>query len=119
MMPNPDDAAGASARADGEFRPFPLIGNRHLQTLFGNLLRGPSLLGTVSVQPILLPDGDRLLTYDSAPGRWRPGQPIAVLVHGLGGCHRSPMVVRLAHMLLARGLRTVRLDLRSCGRGIP
>jgi hypothetical protein len=109
-MPNPD--------APGAFRPLPLLGNPHVQTVLGNLFPGPALPGSASIHHVGLPDGDRLLIYDTAPARWRLGQPIAVLVHGLGGCHRSPVVLRMARLLLREGVRVVRLDLRSCGRGI-
>jgi uncharacterized protein len=100
------------------FRPLPLLRNAHLQTFFGNLLPGPSLPVAASVHQVALPDGDRLMIYDSAPARWRHGQPIAIVVHGLGGNHRSPVVLRMARLLLMRGLRVVRLDLRGAGRGI-
>lgn len=104
--------------AEHPFRPLPLLRNAHLQTLFGNLLPGPSLPVSARVHQVPLPDGDRLMIYDSAPARWQPGQPIAVVVHGLGGSHRSPVVLRMARLLLMHGLRVVRLDLRGAGRGI-
>jgi predicted alpha/beta-fold hydrolase len=40
-----------------------------------------------------------------------------LLVHGLAGCHGSPYMVRTAHKLNARGIRTFRLDLRGYGAG--
>jgi predicted alpha/beta-fold hydrolase len=64
-----------------------------------------------------MPDGDRLVLHETSPARWRDGDPIAVLVHGLGGCHASMHLVRQAHRLLRRGVRVVRLDLRGVGRG--
>jgi predicted alpha/beta-fold hydrolase len=103
---------------NSDFRPLPLLGNPHLQTLLGNLLPGPELPVSTTIHQLGLPDGDALLLYDSAPSRWQHGRPIAVLVHGLGGNHHSPVVLRMARRLLSRGLRVVRLDLRSCGRGV-
>ena len=41
--------------------------------------------------------------------------PLALIIHGLGGCHSSPYVVRLAARLAARGWRTFRVDLRGFG----
>jgi predicted alpha/beta-fold hydrolase len=101
-----------------DFQPLPLLGNTHVQTVLGNLLRGPSLHVATSSHHVSLDDGDRLVIYDSAPGRWRMGGPVAVLVHGLGGDHRSAFVSRTARMLLPRGWRVVRMDLRSCGKGV-
>jgi predicted alpha/beta-fold hydrolase len=55
--------------------------------------------------------------HDTTPPAWQPGAPIAMLVHGLGGSHRSGAIVRLARLLIRRGVRTVRLDLRGAGAG--
>ena len=43
---------------------------------------------------------------------------MALLVHGLGGCHRSPLLVRLAAKLNERGVRVFRWDMRGCGAGV-
>ena len=64
-----------------------------------------------------LDDGDRLSVLESVPADWRPGDPAAVLVHGLAGCARSPYVVRLARKLVAMGVRVVRMNLRGAGSG--
>jgi predicted alpha/beta-fold hydrolase len=66
---------------------------------------------------VRLHDGDQLVMHDTAPSAWRDGGPIAMLVHGLGGSHRSGGIVRLARLLLAHGVRVVRLDLRGTGAG--
>src|SRR5262249_41342639 len=47
------------------------------------------------------------------------GGRMAVLVHGLGGCHDSGHLRRLARRLLPLDIRTVRVDLRGCGDGLP
>ena len=41
-----------------------------------------------------------------------------MLVHGLGGSHQSGYMQRLTSLLWRRGVRTWRLDLRGCGRGL-
>jgi predicted alpha/beta-fold hydrolase len=102
-----------------DFRPFPLLGNAHVQTLLGHLLPGPQAGHPARSVVIWLPDGDGLMLHDNVPPGWCPGAPIAVLVHGLGGTHASPPVQRLAWRLLARRLRVVRLDQRGAGRGLP
>lgn len=101
-----------------EFRPLPLLGNAHVQTLLGSLLPARSY----RLQPreclVRLRDGDRLVLYDSVPAGWRRGGRVALLVHGLSGSHRSGYMVRVAAALLGRGLRVVRMDLRGAGRGL-
>jgi hypothetical protein len=46
------------------------------------------------------------------------GEPIALLLHGLTGCHASTHIRRLAALLLQRGVRTFRIDLRGAGAGL-
>lgn len=98
------------------FRPFPLLGNPHVQTLVGNLLslaREPRSVTKL----VTLPDGDRLALEVSTPDAWREADPTVVLVHGLCGSHRSTYLVRLAGKLVRRGARAVRLNLRGNGSG--
>jgi predicted alpha/beta-fold hydrolase len=98
------------------FRPLPLLGNAHVQTLLGNLFaRGPAPPSRLRL--VTLPDGDRLALHDSVPAGWRPGGPVVLLVHGLGGSHASGYMRRVALHLHARGVRVVRMDLRGAGRG--
>ena len=47
-----------------------------------------------------------------------PGDRVALLIHGLSGCHSSPYMVRLAERLEQTGVRTFRMDLRGCGAGV-
>src|SRR5262249_40366522 len=68
-------------------------------------------------RPVLLPDGDRLVLHDSLAEGWKPGRPVALLVHGLSGSHASGYMRRVASLLLRRGVRAIRMDLRGCGRG--
>lgn len=96
------------------FRPLPLLGNSHLQTLLGFLL--PVRARHLSVpRHVELADGDRLVLHDSVPEGWVSGDRIALLVHGLGGCAGSGHMLRAAARLLPLGVRVVRLDLRGCG----
>jgi predicted alpha/beta-fold hydrolase len=90
-----------------------------VQTLVGHFFHG--LLRPPAARPhiVRLPDEDALVLHDTIPPGWRSAEPVAVLVHGLTGCHASPAIVRLARRLLARRVRTVRLDLRGAGKGLP
>src|SRR5436853_322217 len=96
-----------------EFRPLPLLRNPHVQTVLGNLWQGPIPAFPSRARKLLLPDGDCLVLHDSLPTGWRPGIPTALLVHGLGGSHRSGYMLRMTARLWARGLRVVRVDLRG------
>ncbi len=100
-----------------DFRPLPFLGNPHVQTVLGNFWRGPRLELASRLCTVPLPDGDALALHDSVPLRWRPGHSVAVLVHGLGGSHRSGYMKRLARRLCERGVRVFRMDLRGAGAG--
>lgn len=102
-----------------DFRPFPLLRNPHLQTLLGVFLPSPVFRHATSERLLPLPDGDALLLYDSIPSGWQAGQRVALILHGLTGCASSPQVERLALVLLAHGVRVVRVDLRGAGRSLP
>ena len=101
-----------------DFKPLPLLGNPHVQTLLGHLLRGPSVKLPTQRRVLWLPDGDGLVLHDTIPPGWAPGGAIAVLVHGLSGSHASGGIQRLAVLLLERGARVVRLDQRGAGAGL-
>lgn len=107
-----------ASRPRDEFRPLPFLGNAHVQTVLGALWQGPPLDGRAAERQVLLDDGDRLAVQVHEPRRRRSGGPTAILVHGLGGSHRSGYVQRTARLLLRFGVRVARLDLRGCGRGL-
>ena len=108
---------GSEARL--EFRPFPLLSHPHLQTFLGHLLPGPTVSLPTREVVLRLPDGDCLVLHDNTSPGWRPGGRMALILHGLTGSHNSPGVERIAARLLAHGLRTVRLDQRGAGKGLP
>ncbi len=110
-------ATDTASSALPPFEPHRWLRDPHIQTILGRYLPGPRLpLPTVYVE-IDVPDGDRLSLLDSRPDSWRPGDPAAVMVHGLGGCARSPYVSRVAAKLVARGVRVIRMNLRGAGSG--
>lgn len=100
------------------FRPLPLLGNPHLQTILANLLPRPELSWPTTLRVVPLPDGDQLAVQDTLPSNWENGKPAVLMVHGLGGCHHSPYLVRLARLLAPRGVRVLRIDLRGAGAGV-
>ena len=98
-----------------DFKPLPWLGHPHVQTLLGHLLQGPTVTLTTRRHTLRLPDGDHLLVYDNVPPGWKPGDPVAVLVHGLTGSHASGGMQRPAVMLLQRNIRVVRFDRAAPG----
>lgn len=101
------------------FTPPFWLRNRHFQTILGHLWRGPRFRHPTIKHKVAVSDGDQLVLHDATPESWHLGDPIAVLVHGLGGCHDSGHLRRFAHLLTPRGTRTVRVDLRGTGEGLP
>jgi uncharacterized protein len=108
----------APSNGSAMFSPLRFLSNAHIQTLLGNFLDGPYFAQPAVKHFVHLPDGDRLVIHDSKSRWWRAGDPIAILVHGLGGSHLSPGIQRTARLLWPRGFRIVRVDLRGCGSGI-
>jgi predicted alpha/beta-fold hydrolase len=107
------------------FQPHPLVRGGHLQTIIGNSL--PSRLPARSIlHEVPLADGDAIAVHEDEPvaGQAESEVPadsiasIAVLVHGLGGCHQSGYIARCSAKLRARGVRVFRMDLRGCGAGM-
>jgi predicted alpha/beta-fold hydrolase len=67
---------------------------------------------------VTLADGDAVALHESQLERAHAATPAALLVHGLGGCHRSAYIQRVAGRLARAGWRVFRLDLRGTGAGI-
>jgi predicted alpha/beta-fold hydrolase len=100
-----------------DFRPHPLFRSGHAQTWLASWWTGE--LQQYGAREVLVQTtcGDQLVLHDDQPTEWRDGDPVTLLIHGLGGCHRSPYMVRIAAKLNARGVRTFRMDMRGCGTG--
>src|SRR5690606_32981928 len=64
-----------------------------------------------------LPDGDRMVLHEDCPDDWMPGDPVALIVHGLCGSHASPYVRRLGWKMYRTGVRVFRVDCRGNGAG--
>ena len=101
-----------------EFRPHPLLRSGHAQTLAANYLPGaPRLRAAALSHRVPVSDGDQIVLHEDRPESWSQGDPMALLLHGLAGCHQSAYLFRAARKLNARGVRTFRMDCRTCGAG--
>ena len=101
------------------FRPrFPWWGG-DLQTV-ANRLRGEALdLAPHGGERLRFPladgTGDTLLATLHRPVTPKPGTPLVLLIHGLTGSEDSRYILSQARLLLERGHRVLRLNLRGAG----
>jgi uncharacterized protein len=101
------------------FRPrFPWWGG-DLQTLASRFLGASADLAPHGSERLsfVMPDGsgDTLLASLDRPATPKPGTPLAILIHGLTGSQDSLYIVSMARLLLDRGWRVLRLNLRGAG----
>lgn len=99
------------------FRAFVGLAGGHRQTLAGVFWPEQLPAEQAVLHRVVLDDGELVVLHDDVPVEWGPRGPVAIMVHGLAGCHRSGYLVRIAKKLNARGVRTFRMDLRGCGAG--
>lgn len=93
------------------FRPHPLLSGAHLQTIATLMRPAPKL--ALRRERLELMDGDFVDLGWS--GDHNATGPLAVLVHGLAGGFESKYLLGTACQLIARGWRTVILQLRGAG----
>ncbi len=98
---------------------WPALGLRgaNVQTLCATYLPGKPKFADTVLRKVKLPDGDFIALHDDQPGNWTRGSLVALLMHGLTGCHRSGYMMRIAAKLNRQGVRTFRMDHRGCGAG--
>lgn len=94
-----------------------MLRNGHLQTIAGAYIKGHSHQYTATQHQVELADGDRIVLHDDCPADWQATDRIALLLHGVSGCHGSPYMIRIAGKLNDAGIRTFRMDMRGCGAG--
>jgi uncharacterized protein len=97
------------------FEPHPWVKGPHLQTIVGRFWPWPRSSLHSTYAEVDLGDGDRTSVLESIPEGWSSGDPSAILIHGLGGCARSPYIVRIGKRLTEQGVRVVRMNLRGAG----
>lgn len=100
-----------------DFQPHPYLRGGHAQTLAGVYLPWPYEAYCAQQHSMPLDDGDTLVLHEDRPAELAAGAPSVLLVHGLGGCHRSAYMRRISQKLRDRGAWVWRLDLRGCGAG--
>ena len=114
---------GGQPAAFPAFRPHALLKSGHAQTIAAAFLHGAKehrLLGQQRPavrHGVRLSDGDQVVLHDGCPAGWRAGDMAVLLLHGLSGCGQSTYVLRAAARLNQVGVRTYRMDSRTCGAG--
>src|SRR5713101_4819749 len=115
MAPQPPQHSarpgGAVARLGSTrpFRPPWWCRNRHLQTVWGPLVRRGRV--PLSRERVATTDGD-FVDLDWLDGP--PAAPLLLVLHGLEGSTRSHYVTGLLRLARERGWRGVALNFRSC-----
>lgn len=112
------------------FRPKRLIAGPHAQTI-GSLYFPYRFPDQPTREHIVrLDDGDRIVVHENRPSEASllpladhgqhdaQSNRVVLLIHGLGGTHRSLHVARLAYKLSRHGCVCLRMDQRGCGRGL-
>ncbi len=99
------------------FEPHPWLRGGHAQTVAGRYLANGMMRLNATGHMIDLDDGDRLFVLETTPHQWVAHDPAAILLHGLAGSADAAYVVRFARRLTRMGLRVVRMNMRSAGRG--
>lgn len=97
------------------FRPLSVFSSAHFQTLGAFFVRGKQRAYSAEKHIVWLADGDRLVIHDDKPENWITGDRIAILFHGLCGCHLSPYMIRTADKLNRVGVLVIRVDMRGFG----
>ncbi len=100
------------------FHPPRLLDGPHLQTLCGYFFAGVKPLAGTCSRSVLLEDGDAIVLHEDRPAVQASDSPAVLLMHGLGGCHQSGYMIRVAEKLVARGYTTYRMDHRGSGAAI-
>ncbi|MEQ9410875.1 MAG: alpha/beta hydrolase [Fuerstiella sp.] len=100
-----------------EFVPRAGLSNPHVQTMYGVLRPArPRLQGTVQ-RRLRFADGDYAVMHDDRPPGWSRGGHVALLMHGMAGCHQSGYMARTAARLMQKNVRVFRMDHRGAGAG--
>ncbi|WP_455200843.1 hydrolase [Kaarinaea lacus] len=101
------------------FKPSLLLRNRHTQTILPFFLKANNNI-PYQKQRLELPDGDFVDVFwcDSQPTSEQSSlpelQPVAIVLHGMGGCFQSHYIPGMIRTLLNQGYRVAFLHARGC-----
>ncbi len=98
------------------FKPHFALRNPHLQTIASYYLGNYKELSS-KTSLIQLPDQDQVAVEISTPDRWTYKDRSVLMLHGVGGSHKSPYLARIGQKLLDRNIRVLRLNFRGVASG--
>jgi predicted alpha/beta-fold hydrolase len=109
-------------KIEADFRPSPLLGNHHLQSVLAtmpprrtlNQYRARGLREQAQELLIDCGDGVRLLAHFNAPTGPSNGR-LVVMIHGWEGSADSGYLLSVAPLLIEQGYSVIRLNLRDHG----
>lgn len=100
-----------------KFYPFPFARSGFWQTLYGAYWPTLKADRPDIYHHVILPDGDILVLAENRPKKWKEGERIMLLVHGITSSYQSPYMHRMCRRLVKKGYLVYRLNLRFCGPG--
>jgi predicted alpha/beta-fold hydrolase len=106
-----------SAISKKAFEPFWGLTGPLAQTLGGLYWPQPADLANTQGHQLQLADGDRLQLHENRPRRWKDGDPIVLLVHGLAGSWQSNYMIRFCRRFYENNFLVIRMNQRGCGPG--
>src|ERR1700743_1393279 len=105
-----------------DFKPRRFLPNGHLQTIFGNFLRGHDALPEPVAQLVEVSParGNQIASQVLCHLHWQPvpegpSRPTISIVLGLEGSSRSQYVIGNANKLWRAGCNVIRMNMRNCG----
>lgn len=98
-----------------DFIPHPLFRNSHLQTVLSIYVPTKFKPSFGDARKICTKDDDTIVIRENTPAKWKAGDRIVILNHGLCGSHSSQYVMRVCSKLIDRGFKTIRIDMRGFG----
>ena len=104
-------------RISVKFEPCIALGGGHRQTLAGAYWPGSQQPYGAQVRRVALEQGDQLVLHDDRPINWLPRGWVVLMIPGLGSCHQSRYMVRIAARLNDCNVRTFRMDHRGVAAG--
>ena len=98
------------------FIPATFLGNKHIQTLVGILIKPSSNFIQKNSKDVKLKiDKNTSLLLNINLQENRLSSKTAIMIHGLTGSANSSYILRIATKLYNKGYNIIRMNLRNCG----
>lgn len=98
-----------------DFYPHPYCRNSHIQTVLSVYVPTRFKPPKGDARKILTQDGDAIVIRENTHAKWKTGDRIVIMIHGLCGSHDSQYMMRVSAKLINQGFKTIRIDMRGFG----